>query len=48
MTEDVILHPGLNESDIEIGAHETMTLQLTISHNKNELQSEAAKNGRAR
>jgi hypothetical protein len=48
MTEDVILHPGLNESDIEIGAHETMTLQLTISHNQNELQSEAAKNGRAR
>ena len=41
MTEDVILHQGLNESDINIGAHETLTLQLTIAHNKNERQSEA-------
>lgn len=38
MTEDVILHPGLNENDIDIGAHETLTLQLTIPHNKNDRQ----------
>jgi alpha-mannosidase len=35
MTEDVILHPGLNVSDINIGPHETLTLQLTIPHSKN-------------
>jgi len=38
MTEDVILHPGLNEDDINIGAHETLTLQLTIPHSKNDRQ----------
>jgi hypothetical protein len=48
MTEDVILHAGLDESDLNIGAHETLTLQLTIPHNKNELQPEGAQNGRAR
>jgi hypothetical protein len=37
MTEDVIVHPGLSENGIEIGAHETMTLQLTIPHGKNEM-----------
>jgi hypothetical protein len=42
MTEDVILHPGLNQSDINIGAHETLTLQLTIPHSKNNLQPDAA------
>jgi hypothetical protein len=42
MTEDVILHPGLDESDIHIGAHETLTLQLTIAHDKNDRQPEAA------
>ncbi|MFY9852303.1 MAG: hypothetical protein WAK26_00315, partial [Terracidiphilus sp.] len=38
MTEDVILHPGLNKDDINIGAHETLTLQLTIPHNMNDRQ----------
>jgi hypothetical protein len=38
MTEDAILHPGLDQSDIDIGAHETLTLQLTILHSKNDLQ----------
>jgi hypothetical protein len=47
MTEDVILHPGLNESHIDIGAHETLTLQLTISRNKNDLPPGAAQNGKA-
>jgi hypothetical protein len=42
MTEDVIVHAELNESDLEIGAHETLTLQLTIPRNKNDLQPEAA------
>jgi hypothetical protein len=42
MTEDVILHPGLNAGEINIGAHETLTLQLTIPHNSNDLHSEAA------
>jgi hypothetical protein len=42
MTEDAIVHQGLNESDISIGAHETLTLQLTIHHNDNDLHSEAA------
>jgi hypothetical protein len=37
MTEDVILQPGLNVDDIDIGAHETLTLQLTIPRNKNDL-----------
>jgi hypothetical protein len=37
MTEDVILHSGLNADDIDIGAHETLTLQLTISRDKNAL-----------
>jgi hypothetical protein len=34
MTEDDIVHSDLNESGINIGAHETLTLQLTIPHNK--------------
>jgi hypothetical protein len=42
MTEDVTLHSGLNESDIDIGAHETLTLQLTIPHHENDSQSNAA------
>jgi Glycosyl hydrolases family 38 N-terminal domain len=42
MTEDAILHQGLNESDMSIGAHETLTLQLTIPHNTNDMPSEAA------
>jgi hypothetical protein len=41
MTEDVIVHPGLSENGIEIGAHETMTLQLTIPHGKNEMNVSA-------
>jgi hypothetical protein len=42
MTEDAILHPGLDENDINISAHETLTLQLTIAHNKNDRQPEPA------
>jgi hypothetical protein len=42
MTEDTILHSGLDQGDLEIGAHETLTLQLTIPLNKNVLQPEAA------
>jgi hypothetical protein len=42
MTEDVILHPGLNESDINLGADETLTLWLTILHSKNDWHSEAS------
>jgi hypothetical protein len=41
MTEDAILHARLNESDLSIGAHETLTLKLTIPHNNNDLHSEA-------
>ncbi|MGB7742395.1 MAG: glycosyl hydrolase-related protein, partial [Terracidiphilus sp.] len=37
MTEDVVLHPALSQSDIEIGSHETLTLQLTIAHSDNGL-----------
>ncbi len=39
MTEDVILHMGLNESALEIGAHETLTLQLAIPYGKNDLNA---------
>jgi len=42
MTEDAVIQPGLNQSEIGIGAHETLTLQLTIHHNNNDLHSEAA------
>jgi hypothetical protein len=42
MTEDVILHPELNAGEINIGAHQTLTLQLTIPHNKNDMHPEAA------
>jgi hypothetical protein len=42
MTEDVIVKPGLNESELNIGAHETLTLQLTIPHSKNDWRPEAA------
>jgi len=42
MTEDTILHAGLNQNGLDIGAHQTLTLQLTIAHNKNVLQPEAA------
>jgi len=42
MTEDALIQPGLNQSDIKIGAHESLTLQLTIPHNKNDLHSEAS------
>jgi hypothetical protein len=45
MTEDVILRPGLNADEINIGAHETLTLQLTILRSKNDLHSEAAQTG---
>jgi hypothetical protein len=42
MTEDTILQPGLDQNHLDIGPHETLTLQLTILHSKNHLQSEAA------
>jgi hypothetical protein len=42
MTEDVILRPGLNAAEINIGSHQTLTLQVTIPHDNNILRSEAA------
>ncbi|MGD0890934.1 MAG: hypothetical protein ABR923_05325 [Terracidiphilus sp.] len=42
MTEDVILHTALNAAEVNIGAHETLTLQLTIPHSNNDVHSEAA------
>jgi hypothetical protein len=42
MTEDLILNQELSANDINIGAHETLTLQLTIPHNNNGLHSEVA------
>ncbi|HEY2468639.1 MAG TPA: hypothetical protein VGI45_12480 [Terracidiphilus sp.] len=35
MTEDRILHPGLDQKQLRIGAHQTLTLQLTIDRQPN-------------
>ncbi|HTB98448.1 MAG TPA: hypothetical protein VK716_15670 [Terracidiphilus sp.] len=42
LTEDIVLRSGMNESGIEIGAHETLTLQLTIPHKVNDVRPESA------
>jgi hypothetical protein len=42
MTEDVVIHPALNGSEIDIGAHQTLTLRLTIPHDMSALKSNAA------
>ncbi len=40
MTEDRITRPEVDLSHVEIGAHETLTLELTIPHGENDWQPE--------
>jgi len=40
MTEDQVVHSALNLSQVSIGAHETLTLQLTIPHSENDWNPE--------
>lgn len=42
MTEDRIARPALDLSHVEIGAHETLTLELTIPHTVNDWQPQEA------
>ena len=40
MTEDQIIRPELDLSHVEIGAHETLTLERIIPHSENDWQPE--------
>ncbi len=42
MTEDQVIHSALNLSQLSIGAHETLTLQLTIPHGANDWSQDGA------